>query len=108
MFTQPIERLQAIAEQLEKTGTLTGETVTELRQIVNVLADTPTSPDSRAAALLSFAAEVSGGSNFSAPAESLVTAADMLPGRQEITELRGIAEMISAAAETIRCYGGER
>lgn len=78
-FAPPVERLQAIANQLEKTGTLTVETVAELRQIVGVLTDAPASPDSRTARNLVYAAEILGRGSFGKAATSLAYAAQKLP-----------------------------
>lgn len=107
VFSPPVERLQAIAERLEETGTLNAGTVAELRQIVDVLTNTPAGPDGRTAASLGFAAEVFGDRNFRKAATSLAAAADALPSSNEIARLREAAEIISAASRNIRRYGRE-
>ncbi|MGB6161878.1 MAG: hypothetical protein WBF75_04770 [Pseudonocardiaceae bacterium] len=108
VFAPPVERLQAIAEQLEKTGTLTKETVAELRQIIGVLTDAPVGPDATTTSHLVFAAEMLGGQGFNEAAKSLASAAETLPSSDEINQLIAAAEVISAAASEIRRYGGEQ
>jgi hypothetical protein len=61
----PAKLLQQIADQLEQTGRLTSRTVSELRQIVRVMADHPTRSDMLAAELLAEAAAVLGSRRFS-------------------------------------------
>lgn len=101
VFTPPAERLQAIAEQLEQTGTLNRKSVAELRQIVAVLTDAPTGPDARIATLLGFAAEFFGSSSFDKVAKSFAAAAEKLPSDKEITRLVGAADTILAASKNI-------
>lgn len=108
LFAPPVKRLQEIADRLEKTGTLNAETVAELRQIVDVLTDAPAGPDARTAMALGYAAEVFGHSGFGQAARALAHAADALPNREGIRSIIGAAEALSAAAEKIRRYGGER
>lgn len=107
VFAPPVERLQAIAEQLEETGTLNAETVVELRQIIDVLTNTPTGPDAGIAASLGYAAEIFGSSNFDTAAKSIAAAAETLPSSEEINQLREAADVISAASGNIRRYGEE-
>jgi hypothetical protein len=77
-FTPPIKRLQQIADQLEKTGTLNAQTVTELRQIVEVMQSYPAGPDDRIAALLSEAAETFSNRAFYQAAQQLSEAAEVI------------------------------
>jgi hypothetical protein len=107
VFAPPVQRLQAIADQLEKTGALNVATVAELRQIIDVLTDTPAGPDARTAALLGYAAEVFGGGSFDRAAVSLANAAEALPSAEEIRQLHAAAEAISTASKNIHRYGGE-
>lgn len=82
----PIERLEAIAQQLEDTGVVTSATVTELRQIIKALSTTDFGIDMRTAMYLSEAAEVLGASSLARTAEHLMEAADLLPSVAERLE----------------------
>jgi hypothetical protein len=100
VFTPPAKRLQQVADQLEKTGTLNAQTVAELRQIVQVMTASPTRADIATATLLADAAEVYGSRMFSAAAAALGDASDVLPGYlrdldRKIAQLHDIADMIS-------------
>jgi hypothetical protein len=76
----PLERLEAITLRLEATGTVTAETVAELKQIINAMSMTNLDVDSRTASRLSYAAEVLGTSSFRTAARQLAHAAEVLPG----------------------------
>jgi len=78
-FTSPLERLQKITDQLERTGTLNATSVAELRQVVDVLSTTAGGTDARTAAALAHAAEVFGTSHFNQMVNSLAHAAEVLP-----------------------------
>lgn len=109
VFTPPVKRLQQIADQLEKTGTLNAETVMQLRQVVNVLTSTPSGPDSQTAAMLADAAEIYGSHTFRQAAAQVAEAADLLPGydktlNDKISQLYEIADLISATSRRMgRC-----
>ena len=110
VFTPPVERLQQIADQLEETGALNADTVTQLRQVVAVMTSTPAGPDTRTAALLAQAADIFSTHAFQCAAASLGQAADILPAydrtlQTRITQLQQAAEIISAAADNLRRYG---
>lgn len=75
----PLERLEAIAQQLEETGVATRETVIELRQIVGALSATGFGIDTRTAMHLREAAEVLGAGSLAKTATYLREAADKLP-----------------------------
>ena len=107
LFAPPVKRLEKIAERLEKTGALNAETVVELRQIIDVLTDTPAGPDARTATALGYAAKVFGRSGFYQAATALAHAADKLPNRDGIQSLIRAAEAISIAARSIHRQGGE-
>lgn len=79
MFDPPLQRLEKIAEQLEQTGTLNARTVTQLRQVVDVMTSTPVGPDLRTARGLAFAADVFSTHAFQNAATALGQAADILP-----------------------------
>ena len=79
VFTPPVERLQQIADQLEKTGKVNAQNVGELRQVIEVMMDSAYRPDPDVAAVLAEAAEVYGSHRFLQAAESLAEAADVLP-----------------------------
>lgn len=74
-FEPPIKRLEKIADQLERTGTLSASTVAELRQVIDVLVG---GPDQRTAHLLMSAADMLSAHDLSATAQTLMSAADVL------------------------------
>ncbi|GLY07755.1 hypothetical protein [Actinoplanes sp. NBRC 101535] len=76
----PVKRLEAIVEQLEKTHTVTSETVTELKSIIALMSDTGTGVNAATAASLAYAAEVLNPTDLEAAAAGLNHAADVLPG----------------------------
>jgi hypothetical protein len=78
LFAPPVERLDAIADQLERTGTLNADTVNELRQIVAVMADSPTGPDARTAGTLMEAAVLLRGLDLRRTVSRLMEGAEML------------------------------
>ncbi|MGA8113914.1 MAG: hypothetical protein WCA46_09655 [Actinocatenispora sp.] len=78
VFTPAVDRLQAIADQLEETGTLTAGTVQELRGVVDVLARGPNGPDAATAATLAHAAEIFAAINLTNSATALAQSADTL------------------------------
>jgi hypothetical protein len=75
----PLERLEAITTRLEETGTVTSETVADLRQVIGRLSMAGPS-DARTAARLSYAAEMLGTAALMKAAGQLAHAADVLPG----------------------------
>ncbi|WP_371648225.1 MULTISPECIES: hypothetical protein [unclassified Streptomyces] len=79
VFTPPVTRLERIADQLERTGTLTSEALSELRNIVTVMSDSPGSPDVHTARNLAYAAEVFNTRTLQTSAQSLAYAAERLP-----------------------------
>jgi hypothetical protein len=76
----PLERLETITRRLEETGTVTAETVAELKQIISAMAMTNFDLDRRSVSGLAHAAEVLGTGSFRATARQLAHAADVLPG----------------------------
>ena len=109
VFAPPVERLQQIADQLEKTGKINAQTVGELQQVIDVMIDSPYRPDPDVAAVLAEAAEVYGSRRFLQAAESLAEAADLLPGYDKslgdrINELHEIADLISAGSRRVTDY----
>ena len=80
VFKPPLARLEAVAEQLEKTGTVNAQTVAELREIIEVYSMSGDGIDARAAHLLVDVAEVYGAPEFHRSAQWLAEAADSLPG----------------------------
>jgi hypothetical protein len=108
VFSPPAKRLQQIADQLEKTGTLTARTLVQLRQIVQVMGAGPAGTSAETAEMLAYAAGVFGKSGFSDAVEELQTAAETLSSRamaDRISELQEIAESLSAAARIHRDSG---
>lgn len=110
VFSPPARRLELIADQLEKTGTLTARTLVQLRQVVQVMdaGSAGTSPD--IAEMLAYAAGVLGSSRFSDVSEELAMAAETLASQAmatRISELADAAEMLSAAAKRIQRSAGE-
>ncbi len=75
MFEPPVKRLEKIAEQLEKTGTLNAAAVVELKQIVAVAAETSIGADARTVAALIEASEQLSGLNLRGAAAALLEAA---------------------------------
>ncbi|MCU1680249.1 MAG: hypothetical protein JWQ81_988 [Amycolatopsis sp.] len=75
----PLNRLETITRRLEETGTVTADTVNELKQIIAVMSDTGAGIDAHTAQTLSYAAEVLGTNDFSNSARLLAEAADILP-----------------------------
>jgi hypothetical protein len=109
VFTPPVKRLQQIADQLEKTGTLNAHTVMELRQVVEVMVNDPSRPDPETAVMLAEAAEVYGSDRFLQAVELLVEATEELPGwnrnlSEKINELHDIADVISAGTRRMAQY----
>jgi hypothetical protein len=80
VFSPPINRLEAIAQQLERTGTVSAQTVIELRQIIEVLVDNPVRPNADAVDILEYAADVFDSSRFSDAVESLADSAKSIVG----------------------------
>lgn len=108
-FSPPIERLQAIADQLEQTGTLTSASLQELRQVIGVLMDSPAGPDRRTAAMLAGAAEIYGTGSFTRAASQLSAAADALASRgfgRQVSEMSGAAESIARSVEWLSRHRG--
>jgi hypothetical protein len=106
-------RLQHLADQLEKTGTLNAEIVVQSRQIVRVMRVSPTEPDRATVAMLMDAAEVYSSHGFHKPATALSSAADILPTverslSRKITQLLEAADSISSSTRRIGRFKGER
>lgn len=109
-FSPPVERLQAIADQLEQTGTLTAASLRELRQVIGVLMDSPAGPDRRTAAMLADAAEIYGASSFGQAASHLSAAAEALDSgsfSQHVSVMSGAAESIAESVEWLRHHRGD-
>lgn len=101
VFSPPIKRLQAIADQLEQTGELNANSVNDLRQIVDVLASTPAGPDEHTASSLVWAADVFSGLDLKGTADSLNVAADVL----NISDLTSAAETLRNATDALDING---
>jgi len=95
-FEPPTARLERIAEQLERTGSLNIDALQELRQVISVMNDATAGVDNLTASRLAYAAEVFDGSNLSRAAASLSHAAETLPGvlRSLDDKLRRLGGMI--------------
>jgi hypothetical protein len=89
----PLERLETITARLEETGTVTEETVAELRQVISRLSMAGPGADTRTAARLSYAAEVLGTADLRKAARQLAHAADVLPGT--VSQLERAAGQVS-------------
>lgn len=76
----PLERLEVITKQLEETGTVTAETVAELKQIIRTMSSSESGIDARTARVLAYSAEVFGTDSFDRSARALAHAAEVLPG----------------------------
>ena len=108
VFSPPAKRLQQIADQLEKTGTLTARTLVQLRQIVQVMNAGPAGTSAETAEMLAYAAGVFGTSGFSDAVEEVRAAARTLSSRAmaaRISELQEISESLSSAARIQRDSG---
>jgi len=92
-FTPPLDRLEVITKRLEQTGVVTAETVSELRQVLAVMATTAEGADTQTARSLSFAADVFSSGSFHTSARQLALAAEILPG--VANDLRRAAAMMS-------------
>ena len=79
VFTPPVTRLEKIADQLERTGTLTTDALRELRNIVTVMSDKSGGLEADSARRLAYAAEVFDTQGLRVSANSLAHAADILP-----------------------------
>ncbi|MEU4791392.1 hypothetical protein AB0F95_16985 [Micromonospora tulbaghiae] len=75
----PLERLEVITKQLEETGTVTAETVAELKQIIRTMSSSESGIDARTARALAQSAEVFGTNSFDRSARALAHAAEVLP-----------------------------
>jgi hypothetical protein len=108
VFTPPLERLQQIADQLEETGTLNAQTVTELRQVIEVMSSTPSGLDAEIASMVAESAEVFGSYEFNQAAMALTDAADIMPNLKELGEkinlLHEAAELIAVSARRMGEY----
>ncbi|MFI2709084.1 hypothetical protein ACH495_02985 [Micromonospora sp. NPDC018662] len=65
IFEPPLKRLESIAEQLERTGTLNASAAVELRRIVSALTENPVGLDARSVRILADAVDRLGGKSFS-------------------------------------------
>ena len=75
----PLERLEDITRRLKETGTVTSDTVAELKQVISALSISQVGVDARTANSLSFAAEILGNSRFDSTVQRLSHAAEVLP-----------------------------
>jgi hypothetical protein len=89
----PLERLETITLRLEETGTVTAETVAELKQIIGAMSTTIIDVDGRTASSLSYAAEMLGTGSFITAARQLAHAAEVLPGT--VSHLERAASKVS-------------
>ncbi|MET7969849.1 hypothetical protein [Micromonospora sp. NPDC005305] len=78
IFEPPLQRLEQIADRLERTGTLTAETAVELREIVSALTDNPAGLDARSVRILAETVDRLGGRRFSRTVAELSEAADKM------------------------------
>jgi hypothetical protein len=78
VFEPPTRRLEAIAEQLEKTGKLNATAVAELRVISSALRENPIGPDPRAVGQLVDAITMLGGQDFPRTVAQLMDAATLM------------------------------
>lgn len=78
LFSPPLERLESIADELERTGRLNATSVDELRRIVAAMTEAPDRPDQRTAGMLYEAATMLQGMNLRGIAEQLHESAGRL------------------------------
>jgi hypothetical protein len=110
VFSPPARRLQQIADQLEKTGTLTAQNLVQLRQVVQVMNEGSARTNADAAEMLAYAADVFGRTRFTDTVDQLETAAETLSSRtmaDQISNLHEIAETLDAASRRIQRNSGE-
>jgi hypothetical protein len=110
VFSPPARRLQQIADQLEKTGTLTAQNLPQLRQVVQVMNEGPTRANADLAEMLSYAADVLSSSEFIGMVDELGAAAETLLSQamsDRIGKLSDIAEILDAAPDRIQHNSGE-
>lgn len=110
VFDPPVRRLEKIADQLEQTGALNARTVTQLRQVVDVMTSSPAGPDLRTAQALAHAADVFSTHSFQDAAAALAQAADILPFHAKsmasnATKMTRAADVISASADGFHRHG---
>jgi len=96
VFAPPIKRLQEIADQLEKTGTVTAGTLAKLHQVVEVMKTAPSGPDRAVAGALYDAATIYSRLDLNKAAIGLMEAAGQL-GRM-IPQLQQAANSIADAS----------
>jgi hypothetical protein len=101
VFSPPIERLQAIADQLEETGELNANSVNELHQIVDVLAGAPGGPDEHTVSSLVWAADIFGALDLRHVADSLSSTVDRL----NIGDLKNAADSLSNTTDSLDIAG---
>ncbi|MDR7276007.1 hypothetical protein [Catenuloplanes atrovinosus] len=78
VFSPPLKRLEDLATQLERTGTVTRQNLADLKQIITVMQDTAGAPDRQTALTLSQAAEILSLINLPSSATRLSQAAEIL------------------------------
>jgi hypothetical protein len=108
-FSPPLERLEQIADQLDATGTITAQTVIELRQVIDVMTISPMGLNARIASAMVDAAGVYGSHGFREATLALSHAADVLPGYDrelagKISELHEIATLIAGSSRRMGGY----
>jgi hypothetical protein len=81
VFSPPAERLELIADQLEKTGTLTARSLVQLRQVVQVTNAHPAGTSAHTAEMLAYAADVLGATRFTNAVDQLRASVDLLISR---------------------------
>lgn len=111
VFSPPAERLELIADQLERTGTLTASTLVQLRQVVQVMNAGPARTSADTANMLAYAAGVFSRTRFRDAVLALGQAADTMSSTamaDQIKELRAIADGLNRAAARLRHSSGQR
>nr|WP_145983069.1 hypothetical protein [Pseudonocardia sp. AL041005-10] len=96
-FEPPLKRLEAIASQLEKTGTLTASSMVELQQVVRVLGTSGVGVNSQTASALANAADILSAIRISEVASQLAHFVDVIPGMrldQTATRLADAADRL--------------
>ncbi|GHH43944.1 hypothetical protein [Lentzea cavernae] len=85
VFTPPVQRLEALANHLQKTGELNADSLAELKQIITAMQDSDAGVNSRVASNLASAADILADLNLERTARDLLNAADILSNqpRQE-------------------------
>jgi hypothetical protein len=109
VFEPPLERLENIAAQLERTGTLNAQSLAELRRVVAVLSSREHRTDDSAARMLAYAAETLGTPEFIGAANTLAASTEdlaMSSGILANLNLDALNSIVSRLEDSVRRLQG--